>query len=341
MLVILNHKLLRLFALLGLLWASAAVLPPNALFAEAKPLLWRNPGAVEKLDFVWGAGGRSRAPKAPFAFVEEDLDGSTPKIKVKDANGAEWVAKWGEEVSAEVVASRLAWAAGYFVEPSYFLARGKIRGAKGLKRANKYVASDGSFANARFELKEKGKFVKGDGWAWSKNPFIGTRELAGLKIIVMLTSNWDAKDARDVDRGSNTAIIEYPNRGYTEARYLVTDWGASMGKWGGFLRRGKWDCKGYAAETPKFVKGVRNGVVVWGYSGQHTADITNKISVSDVKWCLQYIGRISDRQINTALAAAGATPDEVKCFSKAIRDRINQLKNLGSSERQTRPQKKV
>jgi hypothetical protein len=338
---ILNHKLLRLLALVSLLGASAPVFPPTVLFGKAKPVLWRNPGAIEKLDFVGGSGGRSRAPRPPFVFIEEDLGGSSPKIKVKDANGAEWNVKWGEEVNAEIVASRLAWAAGYFVEPSYFLARGKIRGVKGLKRAEKFVASDGSFAKARFELREKrAKYVKGPGWTWSDNPFAGTRELDGLKIVVMLTSNWDTKDARDANRGSNTAIIEYPSGG-TEARYLVTDWGASMGRWGGLIRREKWDCEGYAEDTPKFVKGVKNNMVAWGYSGQHTPDITDNISVSDVKWCLQYIGRISDRQISAALRAAGATPGEVKCFSKAIRARINQLKNLRSPKRVTRVKKKV
>jgi hypothetical protein len=312
------------------------------LFAKARAVLWRNPGAVEQLDFVGGSGGRARAPRPPFVFVEEDMGGTSPKIKVKDANGAEWSVKWGEEVNAEVVASRIAWAAGYFVEPSYFLARGKIQRVKGLKRAHKHVASDGSFANARFELREKrAKFVKGNGWTWNNNPFVGTRELDGLKIVAMLTSNWDTKDARDADRGSNTAIMEYPSGGKTEARYLVTDWGASMGKWGGVIRREKWDCKGYAEDTPKFVKGVKNNLVEWGYSGQHTSDITDNISVSDVRWCLKYIGRISDRQISAALRAAGATPVEVTCFSRAIRDRINQLKNLHSPKLVTLTKKKV
>jgi hypothetical protein len=38
--------------------------------------IWRDPGPVEKLDFVGGPGGRFRAPRPPFRFVEEDLEGS-------------------------------------------------------------------------------------------------------------------------------------------------------------------------------------------------------------------------------------------------------------------------
>jgi len=50
-----------------------------------------------------------------------------------------------------------------------------------------------------------------------------------------------------------------------------------------------------------------------------------------VKWLLQYVGRITDDQIRTGLKASGATPDEVECFTKAIRDRINQLNRLSAS----------
>ena len=81
-------------------------------------------------------------------------------------------------------------------------------------------------------------------WAWNDNPFVGTRELNGLKIVMMLLSNWDNKDVRDVARGSNTAIFEYRmERDVREARYLIIDWGAALGTWGSnVLSRGRWDC---------------------------------------------------------------------------------------------------
>ena len=46
-------------------------------------------------------------------------------------------------------------------------------------------------------------------WAWNENPFVESHELNGLKILLMLLSNWDNKDVRDIARGSNTAIFEY------------------------------------------------------------------------------------------------------------------------------------
>ena len=72
-----------------------------------KPLLWRDPGVVEKLDLAGGPLGRQAAPKAPFTFMEESFSGSNPKIKIRDANKVQWTMKFGTEVNAETFASRL------------------------------------------------------------------------------------------------------------------------------------------------------------------------------------------------------------------------------------------
>jgi hypothetical protein len=298
---------------------------------QIENIVWKDPGAVETLDFAAGPGGKKKIPTPPFTFLEESMAGSNPKIKVKDAQGTTWHVKWGSEVNAEVFATRIAWAAGYFVDPAYFVASGKIVGARGLKRAKKYITSDGSFTDARFE-RHKNKdatVLEGEqGWRWEENPLVGTRELNGLKIVMMLTSNWDNKDVRDVGRGSNTAILEYRDGDRTERRYMITDWGASMGKWGGVMGREKWDAKGYEKQTPDFIKEVERGLVEFGYSGQHTGDFKQGIKVSDVKWLLTYIGRIADQQIRDGLKASGATSEEVEIFTRSLRNRINQMQKL-------------
>ncbi len=336
-----HHLLLVLFAFLSgsamLLWpgqplspASASQQKEKAPLPPGKPLLWRDPGAVEKLDFVGGLAGRAKAPKAPFTFVEERLTGTNPKIRVTDANGVRWTAKFGSEVNAESFATRLLWAVGYFVEPAFFVPSGKIENLGKLTRAKDFVKPDGSFTDARFEMqREKGvqELDAEESWSWISNPFVGSKELNGLKVMLMLTSNWDNKDVRDVKRGSNTAIFRTPVKGGVEDRYLVTDWGGSMGKWGGFLSREKWDCKGFRSQTKDFVKAVRGDVIEFGYAGQHTDTFKNEIRVSDVRWLLQYLGRVSDEQLRTGLQASGATPEEVDCFTQALRERINQLKS--------------
>jgi hypothetical protein len=300
--------------------------------AKATNILWRNPGRVESLGFANGVGGSAKAPHPPFRFVEEDMTGSNPKLKVRDARGAEWSVKWSDEAKPEVFASRLAWACGYIAQPEYFVAAGRITGVKHLTRAASSVKPDGSFRDARFQLRTKWpKFLKQDNWAWNYNPFVGTKELNGLKVLIMLTSNWDNKDARDIDRDSNLAIFEaskHPQRVYL---YFVADWGATMGKWGHVYGRTEWDCKGYTEQTPSLVKGVHKGVVEWGYSGQHTEDAVKGIQVSDVAWLMRYLGRITDAQLRAGLRASGATPDETECFTRAVRTRIDELRRVARS----------
>jgi hypothetical protein len=329
----------RLEALVIVLLALAFGFAPAGVLAQktaksktppampAKKLIWHDPGAVEKLDFTGGSGGVAGAPKPPFTFVEEDLGGTNPKVKLKDASGMEWTAKFGHEVKSEVFATRMVWAVGYFVENAYFVRSGTIAGVTNLKRAAKEVGKDGAFNEARFEMKkEKGvtKLKDAQGWSWLSNPFVGTKEINGLKIMFMLLSNWDNKDVRDISRGSNTAILVTP----AEAHWMITDWGGSMGAWGGVMSRSKWESKDYEKQNKDFIKGVKNGVVEWGYSGQHSGDWTRGIPVAHVQWLMQYLGRIKDDQIRAGLVASGADPAEVSTYSAAVRDRINKLKSL-------------
>ncbi|MDT5159111.1 MAG: hypothetical protein QOC61_361 [Acidobacteriota bacterium] len=308
------------------------------LTARERPLrarklsLWREPGEVERLDFRGGPGGREREPLPPFRFVEEHATGSNPCMSVHDARGLRWRVKWGDEVKSETFAVRVAWAAGYHVEAAYFVSEGHIDGAENLTRARTCVAEDFSFHDARFELDEEGvrKLFDEHGWSWDDNPFVGTRELAGLKILLMLVSNWDNKDVRDVARGSNTAIFEHtlPD-GTIEARYLIIDWGATLGKTGSVLTRTKWDCEGFSSQNADFIHGVEDGIVQWSYTGQRTDEASEGITVEDVRWLHSYVGRITDRQLREGLLVSGATEEEADCFTRALRERIERLGRVG------------
>ena len=290
--------------------------------------LWGDPGEVEHLDFRAGPGGHDGSPAPPFRFVEEHSTGSNPCLSVRDAKNRKWRVKWGDEVRSETFSTRLVWAAGFHVEQAYFVAEGRIEGATTLDRARTCVDEECRFRDARFELDEQGvrKLFDEHGWSWDDNPFVGARELSGLKIVLMLVSNWDNKDVRDVARGSNTAIFEHklPD-GSLEARYLIIDWGASMGKFGSPLTRSKWDCAGYESQNAEFIAGVEGGVVKWGYTGQRTDEAIEGITVDDVRWLYDYLGRITDGQLRDGLLASGATEEEVECFARAIRERINTL----------------
>ena len=303
-------------------------------------VLWTDPGDVASLDMVYGKAGRDGEPQPPFTFVKEDLGGTNPKVTVKDAKGNTWSVKFGVETNPQVFCNRLVWACGYVVEPEYYIAHGQIEGVHGLKRAKSMVGSDGSFTGARFQLRsDSPKFINDANWSWVDNMFIGTPQLNGLKILMMLVSNWDAKDARDIDPTGKSASAD-TNLGIFQENadqgirylYFVDDWGASMGRWGHSPARSKWDCETYTAQTADFVRGVHNGVVEWGFTGKHDHDITQGIRGDDVRWLLQYLSQVTDDQIRAALASAGATPGQLECFSKAIRNRIGQLQRIANGE---------
>jgi hypothetical protein len=301
---------------------------PRRLRAS-RHVLWRDPGVVERLNLADGPGGPDGAPVAPFNFIEEHASGSQPCVSVSDAKNRRWRVKWGDEVRSENFAVRLAWACGYFAEITYYVAAGTIEGCEGLQRASVCIDADGRFVEARFELEDPSvrMLFEEHSWAWDDNPFVGTPQLHGLKILVMLLSNWDAKDRRDVARGSNTAIFEHRiAHRRREARYLITDWGGSMGRWGGtVVTRGRWDLDGFEAQTSHFVTGVTGGFVQFGYTGQRTADMAAGITVEDVGWLYRHLGRITEAQLRDGLAASGASEDEVDRFARALRDRISQL----------------
>ena len=292
--------------------------------------IWSDPGHVQKRNL---GGGPGEPPLPPFRFIEEHDTGSQPTMSVRDAKNREWRVKWGAEVRTETFGTRLAWALGYFAEQTHFVAEGEITGAHDLRRAKACIDDQQRFREARFELTGEPTVVKhfdAHSWAWNDNPFVGTRELNGLKILMMLVSNWDNKDVRDVARGSNTAIFEHRLRdGRREARYLIIDWGAALGAWGSnVVQRGRWDPDAYTAQNELFVTGMDGDIVHWGYQGQRTTDLTYDITREDVRWFHTLAGQLTDDQLRGGFRASGATDAEVEQFTAAIRGRIDILKKV-------------
>jgi hypothetical protein len=304
---------------------------PRPLFG-VRHRLWRDPGEVEALDMTAGPGGAEYLPEPPYQFIEEHATGTQPCVSVRDARGRRWRIKWGPEVPCETFAVRLAWACGYFAEITHRVPSGRVEGAGPLTRAAPCLDAQGEFIDARFELDDPEvlKLFEEHSWSWTDNPFVGTRELAGLKILLMLISNWDNKDQRDVARGSNTAIyVTRVSRWKREAQYLIVDWGGSMGRWGNtVVTRGRWDAAGFAAQTPHFVAGVTEGYVQFGYTGQRTGDARASITPDDVRWLCRYLGRITDDQFRAALSASGATSEEIDSFTASLRTRVEQLRAI-------------
>jgi hypothetical protein len=295
------------------------------LTAVARPIIWQDPGDISQWDFAGDLGAAVRPPQPPFTFVSEDLSGTQPKIFVRDSAGTSWNVKFGYEVKGESFCWRVVRACGYFAEPSFFIVEGQVQGLRPLQRGGDWIHSDGHFTNARFQYRDANwKFLSGQSWRWNDPRFAGSSELSGLKLLIMLFSNWDNKDSRVGAHGSNTAIFQ---RG-TERFYAFTDWGSGMGRWGSTTGQTDWRCEDFTAQTGGFVKGVKEGRVVFGYEGNINQGFENNIPPTHVAWLLQYLGRITDAQLLAGLKASGGTDAEADCFVRALRSRIDQLRSL-------------
>jgi hypothetical protein len=143
----------------------------------------------------------------------------------------------------------------------------------------------------------------------------------------MLLSNWDSKDQRDVARGSNTAIFEYrlPG-GRREARYLITDWGGSMGRWGTYpVTRANWDPK---PSKHRRLSSSPACLMMDSYSSGMRAAYGRCLVGDPRRGCPladAVPGRLTDRQILDGLRASGASPEEAARYCSALRARIDRL----------------
>src|SRR4029077_2870471 len=124
--------------------------------------------------------------------------------------------------------------------------RVNVDGLKKLERGQQFVSGQ-SVRGARFEPRRK-DVERGKQWGWSKNPFKDTRELNGLKTMMVLLNNWDTFK-------KNNRVLHVKESG--EDNYTVTDVGATLGAVGGFgARRSKNNVNDFSHS--RFVSKVRN-----------------------------------------------------------------------------------
>jgi hypothetical protein len=306
----------------------------------AKAALWRDPTDIASLDLIYGSGGAGHQPRGTFTFIQEDMDGSNPKFDVRDQDGVKWKVKLGAEARPEVAASRLVWAAGYFTNEDYFLEDLHVQGLPShLHRGQDLIGPDGNFHNVRLKRSIKGQEKLGN-WQWGSNPFTGTREFNGLRVMMALLNNWDLKDI-------NNATFENKHTdesGELEQIYLVSDLGASFGTTG--VRVPVDSAKGNleAYKHSKFITNRTPDYVDFGAPSSptlietfnlpmfiHRVDlrwIGRHISRDDAKWMGQVLGQLSQEQIRDAFRAAGYSAPEVNEFANVVQGRIAELNAL-------------
>lgn len=305
------------------------------------PVLWRDPGNIRARDLSYGPGSARLAPVAPFTFIKEDKDGESPKFDVKDARGVEWKVKLGPEAQSETVATRLVWAVGYFAEEAYYMERARINGLKRLSRGRQYVENREFVRGARFEPRRK-NVTRGEEWDWDKNPFSERRELSGLKVIMILLNNYDARKA-------NNRIFYTPVQGgrRREARYIVSDLGATLGRAGGLGgKRSKNNLKDFL--STEFVRGVeddgsvefdydtrptRLGMFTVFYPPYYRGEVKKEASMRGIplahaRWIGSLLSQLTDNQLRDAFNAADYDEETREGYVRTLRERINQLTRL-------------
>jgi hypothetical protein len=306
------------------------------------PVLWRDPGDIRARDLRHGPGSAGLAPVGPFTFIrEEKKAGASPKFRVKDARGVTWTVKLGVESQAETVATRLVWALGYFAEEAYYLDRFEVKNLPRLSKGQEFVENGSIVRGGRFEPKRKG-VRRGAIWDWLKNPFVGTRELDGLKVLMVLLANYDTR------LENNHVVYEKnPTSGEMEARYMVTDLGATLGRVGGLGgKRVKNSLEDF--KQTKFIIGVDNGVVEFDYStrpqgagkfasifspgyGKSQANkekAMRRIPVENARWMGGMLSRLSENQLKDVFRAANYDHATMEGFVKTLQERIERLARL-------------
>lgn len=289
------------------------------------PVLWRDPGDISSRNLLAGPGGEEMRPDTGnLTFLEEDNTGFSYGMRVRDGAGKIWVIKLGKEAQPETAASRLIWAVGYPTEIHYLFPCVRVNGAP--KPAKEVPRCEGQgFANARFEARPEG-IKRLDEWSWTSNPFVGTKELKGLIVMMALINNWDLKD-------SNNKIIYVPaslSGGQDELHYILSDLGATFGKTGSFMSRNRNSPKDYA--KAKFITGVEGNNVKFSYDGKNKG-LMSGITVEDAKWIGGLLSKLTDQQIQDAFRAGNFSPEEVQLLSQAVLQRISQLSGLTANGR--------
>src|SRR5437016_2729280 len=270
--------------------------------SDAKPVLWREPSDIASRDLFWGQGGEAMKPDlSKVTFVADETISYSKKYRVRDGSGNEWVVKLGPEAQSETAAVRLVWAAGYFADTTYLVPHVDIEGK-------------GSFDNARFEARIKGEKRLAQRWDWEHNPFVGTKELQGLKILMALINNWDIQN-----HNNNVLIVTDKTTGEKEARYFDTDLGASFGKEGRFLGHTRNRPEQYVADT-KFITGVDHGLVRFDYKGKNKHLISD-ITVAHAELLGNILSQMSDLQISDAFRAADYRPQQIETLIDVLTDR--------------------
>lgn len=291
---------------------SLVLLMSFSISAQQKPngkkIMWEQTNIRQK-DLFYGPGGRSMLPVLKnITYLKEEKEGFNKKYRIKDGAGRTWVAKIGRESQSETAAVRLMWALGYKTEINYLVPTITIPGK-------------GTFKNVRLEARPD-NIERLDEWKWKENPFIGTKEFQGLKIMQVFLSNWDIVDVQN-------KILEVKGQKGTEYHYIISDLGATFGRLGNnnlpiFYRIGRRISRPDLYSNIKLIREVEDKRVILAYKGKNRY-LFEDITVSNAAWLAGLLQQLSDKQIRDAFRAANYSNEDINAFTQGVKKRIGEL----------------
>jgi hypothetical protein len=325
-----------------LLLLFSVIRPESLTAANAKhaadagnSVLWVDPGDIKSRNLFFGPGGESNQPQLPVKFLKEDLNGTSPKFDVRDEAHKKWKAKLGVEAQPETVATRLLWAVGYFANVNYFFPTLKIKDLPHLRRGQEFVGPDDEARAVRLQ-QHPGDEKKAGTWNWHRNPFVGTREFNGLRVMMALFNNWDLKD-------ENNAIFDDPDHPERKI-YEVTDVGASFGPAGESYSNKKSKASLPAYRHAKFISKATSDHVDFNFpthlpfvyvfnaphffSELHNHSIGKHIPRSDARWIGSLLAQLTHAQIRDAFRAGGYSSADIEAYAAIVEKRIAELAAL-------------
>lgn len=309
---------------------------PLSSKSAQNPVLWEDPGDIAAKDLYFGRGGEDHQPKPPFTFISEDHNGTNPKFDVRDGDAKKWRVKIGPEARPEVVASRLLWAVGYFANEDYNLPSATIASLH-MKRGRDLINGD-QVTDARFERKPGGEDKIGI-WRWKENPFKGTKEFNGLRVMMAVMNNWDLKDV-------NNAV--YSDEKHDRQIFLVSDIGATFASNDEHVHHDTDKGNIASFEHSKFITKKTEHHVSFGTPMLPTGLLLRKgplllgetvrrepldwighdIPIDDARWIGSLLGKLSHKQLEDAFKAGNFPQDEVDAYVAIVESRIAELKAL-------------
>lgn len=304
---------------------------------QADAVLWTDPGDIHARNLYWGVGGENHQPELPVEFVKEDKGGTNPKFDVRDSADHKWKAKLGLEAKPETAASRLMWAVGYAANENYLFHELQVKNMPSSLHRGGQLVNDEKVSDVRLQRPPHDYKKKGD-WNWRHNPFYGTREFNGLRIMMGLIANWDLKD-------DNNAILEN-EKNSSPKLYEVTDVGTAFGTVGKSYTN-KLSKKNLPAyQHARLIAHVHSDYIDLNFPKRppiaalfefqwiffchqvHMGWVGKHIPRSDAKWIGSLLAQLSPDQIHDAFRAAGYSPDEIEAYSQAVLSRIRELNDL-------------